>query len=226
MYLILSDLHIGDKHANKFLPGLFDLLESFSKMDYHLILNGDIFDFVKCLNFDERHRTFLSIIQKYKSVIYIEGNHDWFISGIEDALPHISFKKELLLKFNNKIIRIIHGHQTDKWATKRAKLTRFLIKLNDWIYKLINIDIQHWVRKTWLVQKFFLKRQERRLIRNESVANIIIAGHTHRPCVRNEDGTLYYNTGDWVEKNHSAYITIDNDGNIELTRYKQERQNG
>jgi len=219
MYLILSDLHIGDKHSNRFLPSLFNLLEDLPG-EYHLILNGDVFDFAKCLNFDERHRIFLSIIQKFKSVTYIEGNHDWFVSGIKDVLPCVTFRKELLLRMNNKIIRIVHGHQTDKWATKRAKLTRFFIKLNNLIYKLANIDIQHWARKTWLVQRFLLSRQEKKLIKNESVANIIIAGHTHRRCARTENGTLYYNTGDWVEEDHGAYVTIDDDGNIELIKHK------
>jgi UDP-2,3-diacylglucosamine pyrophosphatase LpxH len=47
---------------------------------------------------------------------------------------------------------------------------------------------------------------------------VIVAGHTHRPCAREKYGVRYYNTGDWVEKDHAAYVTIDKSGEIELIR--------
>lgn len=220
MWLIISDTHVGDRQANRNLPSLLSLLEDFSKEDCTLVLNGDIFDFSKYLNFDERHRAFLTAIQKFKEVIYIEGNHDWFVSGLQDTLPCISFKKEMLLKINNKIIRIAHGHQTDTTVMKRPRLSRFLTRLNKWIYELIGIDLQHSFRKTWLVQKFLLQRQEKKLVRMEAQANVIIAGHTHRPCARKIYDTMYYNTGDWVEAPHRAYALIHDDGEIELFKLR------
>jgi UDP-2,3-diacylglucosamine pyrophosphatase LpxH len=218
MYLVISDTHIGDKQANKNLPSLFNLLERFSQKECVLVLNGDIFDFSKFLGFDERHRTFLSIIKKFRKIIYIEGNHDWFVSGIRDSLPHISFRKELILKIDNKIIKIAHGHQTETFIMKHPMFARTLTRINKWFYELSGIDLQHILRKTWLVQKFLLQRQEKKLVRMERQANIIIAGHTHRPCVRKIYDTMYYNTGDWVETPHRAYVLINNDGSIELRK--------
>jgi len=221
MYLIISDTHIGDRHSNKFLPGLFSVLKKYSQYDNcHLVLNGDIIDWAKHLGFDERHRVFFTLIGKFKKITYIEGNHDWFVAGLKDVIPCISFKEELLLHLDNKIVRIIHGHQTDFWATKLPRFNRFLIKFNHWGYNLINVDVQHKVRKTWLVQKFLLERQEKKLIRKENIANVLIAGHTHRPCVRECDGIVYYNTGDWVEADHRAFVIIDDQNNIELIKYE------
>ena len=217
MWLILSDIHIGDKHSDKQLPKLFDLLEEYSNKNYTLILNGDIFDFAKNLAFDKRHRTFLSLIQKYENIIYIEGNHDWFVSGLKNIFPKIEFKKELLLKLGNKIIKIIHGHQTDNFVMKMPKINRFLVKLNSWIYDIFKIDIQHYARNTKIVQKFMLEKQETKLIKLEKIANILIAGHTHRPYFKKKYGIEYYNTGDWVENSHCAYVLIENN-KIELIK--------
>lgn len=222
MYLIISDLHIGDRHSNRFLPSLFSLLEKYSQeKNCCLILNGDAIDLAKTLEFDERHRMFFKIIKKFNEIVYIEGNHDWFMAGLKDAIPGISFKKEVLLHLDNKIIRVIHGHQTDFWVSKFPKFNRFLIRINRWIYNFINIDVQHLIRKTWLVQKFLLERQEKSLIREEYVANVLIAGHTHRPCVKEYDGILYYNTGDWVEADHRAFVVIDDQNKIELIKYEE-----
>jgi UDP-2,3-diacylglucosamine pyrophosphatase LpxH len=222
MWLVISDTHIGDRQANKNLPNLFKLLNKYANKECTLVLNGDIIDFSKALEFDERHRIFFSIIQKFNNIIYIEGNHDWFVSGIKDVFPCISFRKELLIEIDSRIIRISHGHQTDSFNTKFPKFVRFLVRINRWIYEIIGIDIQHIVRKSWIVQKFLLLKQERKLIRMEKVANTIIAGHTHRPCRRIEYDTEYFNTGDWIDKSHMCYVKINKNGNIELVRNIKE----
>lgn len=218
MWLIISDTHVGDRQANRNLPSLLSLLEDFSQKDCVLVLNGDAFDFSKFLGFDERHRIFLSVIQKFKKVIYIEGNHDWFVSGLRDVFPNISFKKKIILRIDNKIIKIAHGHQTDSAVMKHPALARTFTRINKWIYELIGIDLQHRLRQTWMVQKFLLQRQEKKLVRMETQANVIIAGHTHRPCSRMIYDTMYYNTGDWVEASHRAYVLVHDNGEIELVR--------
>jgi len=220
MYLVISDTHVGDRQANRNLPSLLFLLEEFSEKNCTLVLNGDVLDFSKMLEFDERHRAFLLVIQKFKKVIYIEGNHDWFVSGLGDVFSHISFRKEVLLKINNQIIKIAHGHQTDTTIMNYPKFVRFVIKVNKWVYELTGVDLQHAFRQTWLVQNFLLQRQENKLVRMESQANVIIAGHTHRPCARKIYDTMYYNTGDWVEYDHRAYVIIHDDGEIELVKLR------
>lgn len=218
MWIVISDTHIGDKHSNENLPKLFSFLEEFSSLGYNLILNGDIFDFAKCLEFDERHRTFINIVQKFKRVIYIEGNHDWFVSGLKKSLGRAEFKKEFILNHNNKIIKVIHGHQTDNGVVLFPRLNRFLVRMNSWFYNLTGLDIQHKLRKLKIVQKLFQEKQATKLIRKERFANILIAGHTHQPGIRNECGIQYFNTGDWVETDHCYFAVIKDDSTIELIK--------
>lgn len=218
MWLVISDTHIGDKHANINLQKLYSLLEEFSTYNYDLVLNGDIFDFAKHLEFDERHRTFLKIIQKYKKIIYIEGNHDYFLTGLADVIPNILFKKELLLFFGNKIVKITHGHQTDIGVVWFPRITRCLTRLNAWFYNITGIDLQHRIRQIKWVKRLFTDKQAKKLMRREKVADILIAGHIHLPGVHYEYGIEYYNTGDWVEKDHCHYLTIDEDSNIKLIK--------
>jgi UDP-2,3-diacylglucosamine pyrophosphatase LpxH len=213
MWLIISDTHIGDHHANKNLPKLFALLELYADKNYSIILNGDIFDFAKTLNFDERHRIFISLIQRYKEIIYVEGNHDWFLSGLKNIFIKIQFVKECWLNVNNNIIRVIHGHQYDTGMWWRPRITRTLIRLNGWIYNIFGIDIQHYLKKTWF-EKYILRQQEKHLIKKEYIANIIFAGHTHRPCYKQEKNLLYINTGDWID--HTSYAIMNDDGKIKL----------
>lgn len=217
MWVVISDTHIGDKHADEFLPKLFDILREYSYHGFSLILNGDIFDFSKNLIIDDRHREFISIIKNFKEVVYIEGNHDWFISGFDNTIPNFSFKKSFDLKVNNKLIKIIHGHQADNFVVKIPKLNRFLVRINNWIYEKIGIDVQHFFRNTKFVGKM-LKKQESKLIEMMKSADVILAGHTHRLGSREESGVLYYNTGDWVEKDHGAIAIVDNNGNISLNK--------
>jgi UDP-2,3-diacylglucosamine pyrophosphatase LpxH len=220
MWLVISDTHVGDRQANRNLPSLFKLLDSFSNKGYNIVLNGDIFDFSKYLGFDERHRTFLKKLYGFETVTYIEGNHDWFLSGLKDSIPNISFREDLLLYLNDNIIRITHGHHTDRLVANRPLLVRIMTKLNKEIYEMTGVDIQHIFSRSWLSQKILLKRQENILVRKETQANILIAGHTHMPRSRIIYDTWYYNCGDWINPDHRSYVLIDDIGEVELVRLK------
>lgn len=220
-YLIISDTHIGDIHTNKNLPKLFNLLETYALKEYVLILNGDTLDFAKMLAFDERHKQFFKILKKFQKVIYIEGNHDWFLTGLGDVVPNIVFVKDLYLYLNDKMIHIIHGHQYDKSVMKFPRLTRLLIKMNKWIEHLFGFDIQHWFKQTAFAHKWLVEKQERRLIRKELVANILITGHTHSACQKEINNIMYYNTGNWIENNQCCYILIE-DNAIFLKQGEQD----
>ena len=224
MWLVISDTHIGDYHANKNLPKLFSLLKKYANKNSILVLNGDTFDFAKLLEFDVRHRLFFSIVSKFKEIIYIEGNQDWFVSGLQNIFPKIHFKKELILNLKNNIVHIYHGHQSDYFANKWPKFSRCLVRINHWIEKTIGVDFQLKLRKTRLVQRFLLQRQENKLINMERTANIIIAGHTHRPCMRQVGNIIYYNTGDWVEENHCTYLIISDNKDINLVTLDKNYQ--
>ncbi len=95
MFLVLSDIHIGDDIVNGKLDKIFALIELYASTNNHIILNGDIFDLAKVLEFDDRHREFLSCLKNYGRITYIEGNHDWFMAGLDGYFGPIEIKKEL-----------------------------------------------------------------------------------------------------------------------------------
>jgi len=217
MWLVLSDIHLGDDRSNINLPKLFSLLNHYSKLNCNLILNGDILDLARNLHFDIRHRIFFQILQKFKKVIYIEGNHDWFLSGLHCCFPKIEFTKELILDINNLKIKINHGHQADVLVYGFPILTRLCIKLNSWIYKIFKFDTQKYIRKTRLA-KFLLEKQIKKILQNET-SNVLISGHTHFPRCERIKNVLYCNTGDWLEEQNCCYIIIKDDGSIEFNNY-------
>jgi UDP-2,3-diacylglucosamine pyrophosphatase LpxH len=63
-----------------------------------------------------------------------------------------------------------------------------------------------------------LAHQEKRIAKRERWADVIVAGHTHRPVVARYKGKTYVNTGDWVERANRAYLLIDDDGEFEFRR--------
>jgi UDP-2,3-diacylglucosamine pyrophosphatase LpxH len=216
MRLVISDTHVGDDRADKNLSSLFKTIETYASPDSHLILNGDIFDLASCLSMDSRHMEFMDVARKHNKITYIQGNHDWIIKGFGDILSRdIDFEIEFKETINDHKFRIIHGHQYDFVANWLPKINRFIIKTNHILKRFTNIDFQFLLRST-KIGKWMLSRQEKRILKKEKWADIIVAGHTHRPKVIEANGKKYINTGDWVERENRAYLLIDNDGKFEL----------
>jgi len=206
MWIIISDTHIGDIHADHSLEKLFSFLYSLPTT-INLVLNGDIIDIAKHSTFDDRHTKFFSILQRFKKVIYLQGNHDWKLSKLP-TLSNISYQNELIIK-KDKIILIKHGHVPTLFDAS----IRFFIRTNKWIYKIFKINFQHVFGK--LLSKSMLKRQEK-YITSKANADILITGHTHAPKIQKLHNKIYINTGDWVNEKHRYYAIIDDNGNASL----------
>ena len=218
IHLVISDTHIGDRRTDKNIKLLFSLLEAYAGPDAHLVLNGDIFDLARNLSFDGRHRAFIKIARKFSQVTYVEGNHEWFVSGLGSSLiQHASFCRQYRIERGGRTFNITHGHRTDRVAYGMARFGRFIIRLNKWFEDLTGIDLQHQLRKTWFAKRM-LKKQEERLMAMETWGDVLVAGHTHRPELRKFGDRTYINTGDWVESSHCSYLIINDDGEYELKR--------
>ncbi len=214
MFLVLSDIHIGDDIVNGKLDKIFALIELYASTNNHIILNGDIFDLAKVLEFDDRHREFLSCLKNYGRITYIEGNHDWFMAGLDGYFGPIEIKKELDLIINEKKWIFKHGHQVDKIAMNFPKMNRAAIKFHKMVHDIFKFDIQVYIRKYKIIQNM-LEKQETRLIKANLNCDYLVSGHTHRPGCRIYESINYINTGDWVINN--SYLLIDN-GRFELIK--------
>lgn len=213
MYLVLSDTHIGDKRTVRHMDRLLYVLDQYAGPDCTLVLNGDAFDFARHPHFRKPHRLFLKATQGFKETIYIEGNHDWFISGLGDALPGITCCRRLRLEGTGVRIEILHGDQQEKMS--RSFMGHVIVKMNHALELATGIDLQRALQRTAVFQWYHAK-QEKRLLEGQGWGNVLVAGHTHRPGIRHIGDRTYVNTGAWIEKSHCHYLLIGDDGSLDL----------
>lgn len=228
-YVVISDLHFGSSDSNP--KKIMKFLKSMSFDS--LILNGDIIDGwkikrgarirnkeVDCLKY------FLDV-SKEKEVIYLRGNHDDFL---DHALPinlgNIKISSQHEISIETKRFLVIHGDIFDliskelKWISKLGDIGyTILIKLN----KLINRYREFRGKKYYSFSKAIKNRVKKAVnyisdfennlakLSKSRGFNGIICGHIHHPEIKEIDGIMYYNSGDWVES-MSALVYSDKNG--------------
>jgi UDP-2,3-diacylglucosamine pyrophosphatase LpxH len=220
MRLVISDVHIGDKTSDPNLDKLFQVLKDHAGTNNQLILNGDIFDLIKCPYFDERHFELLSIAHGYGDIIYVEGNHDWLSPELYHVCSKITYLKEYSFQTGKdlKCVTCVHGHQTDWTCNYFPKISRSIIKAYYWIEKLLDMEIQQWFWKRKFMQNYFIPRQRQKLVDSyHGTTDVLVTGHVHKPGIMGIDGIQYYNTGNWMGDGYAAYLIIDG-GQFELVR--------
>jgi UDP-2,3-diacylglucosamine pyrophosphatase LpxH len=235
--LFLSDLHLGFRRArvrelNEFLQGV----EAQS-----IVLVGDIVDALSLSRrvfWSAEHtqvvRTLLARRRAGVRLVYIPGNHDASLGVLAEMLQsqfevhrewvHRTARGERLL--------VLHGDQFDGVVSCPAWLTR----LGDALYEL-SVAVSHTVnnvrralgRPYWPLAeriKLGIAPSVRYIAEFERVAvqharaqgyDGVVCGHIHRANLKRFDGTLYCNTGDWVES-CSALVETPS-GELQLLRW-------
>lgn len=240
--LFISDVHLGSSKSSA-----DKLLSVFKKYDFeNLIIVGDFIDLTSLKRkffWSQDQSTVLQKVLKFsrkgKKVIYILGNHDYYI---REALEH---QKDIINFGNIEIcdehtyvtqkgerILICHGDQFDGFV----RLHPFLYFLGDKAYefsfqinKIYNFirklfGLNYWSLSSYLKNKVksaisFIndfKRLAYEKIDSEDVDAIMI-GHIHTPAIEKINNKMYYNTGDFCET--CSYLIENLDGKIEL-RYE------
>jgi UDP-2,3-diacylglucosamine pyrophosphatase LpxH len=218
MKIVVSDLHIGDRRTDKQLGLLLTTLESLAKPENLLFLNGDTFDENKYGRYDSRHTEFLSATKNYHRIYYIEGNHDWGLTAWKGYLGRVQFMEAARFSLGSRRALVLHGHQADWFCRKMPRFDRFCITLNQWAYEQFGINLQNWLQGFNLFKKYQIDRQiERLVLVYKRHAPVIIAGHTHTPCIQTIQDVTYINTGTWVDKKDAAYLVVDKE-HFELAR--------
>lgn len=216
-YVVLSDLHLGSSDSNpkkilKFLKSIkFECL----------ILNGDIIDGWKIKrggkirNKEVELLKYLLDISKKKKVVYLRGNHDDFLDHMVPInLGVIEITDQYEIEIDDKKYYFIHGDIFDritkelKWVAQIGDIGyTFLIKLN----KLVN-RYRKWRGKSYYSFSKEIKKKvkkavsyisdfEKNLVKlaKQKGYDGIFCGHIHHPEMKDIDGIMYYNSGDWVE---------------------------
>jgi UDP-2,3-diacylglucosamine pyrophosphatase LpxH len=215
----ISDVHLGFKgcQADK----LLDFLHSV-ETDY-LFLVGDIIDFWsirKSPYWPQSHTNVIrSILGKAKhntKVIYVPGNHD---EQMRDCVGHVFGNLEIHQDYvhttaDGKKLLIMHGDEFDVIV----KHSRLLANLGSWAYEKL-LSLNHVVNRfrnlfnmSYWSLAAFLKHKVKNAVSyigsfEEALAQFaqergvdgVVCGHIHHAEIRDIDGVLYCNDGDWVE---------------------------
>ncbi|APH55573.1 UDP-2,3-diacylglucosamine hydrolase [Granulibacter bethesdensis] len=243
--VFISDLHLGTRGCRgEFLA---DFLRRV-RCD-RLYLVGDIIDgwrLRKAWYWDQQHDEVLRLILRHArsgtEVIYIPGNHDemfraWLQpDGLEVA--GIRLMREAVHETaDGRQFLVMHGDEFDSVV----RYAKFLAVLGDWAYTLA-LEINRWfnaVRRRmgypyWSLSAW-LKRQVKEAVKaidrfENALAGEarrrgldgVVCGHIHHAEMREVNGVLYINDGDWVE---SCTALVEHaDGQLELIDWAARNQ--
>ncbi|KOY87102.1 phosphoesterase [bacterium 336/3] len=236
--IIISDVHLGTSGSKA------KQLVRFLKQNTceNLILNGDIIDGWQLQRssgkWKRKHTRFfkliLKMVDKYKTkVIYLRGNHDDFLDQILPIrIGKISIMRDYIYESAGKRFYITHGDIFDSITTK----LKFIAKLGDigytfllWLNKCYNqyrakrglpyYSLSQKIKAKVKSAVSYIDDFEKELANFARVKECdgIICGHIHQPAIKEIDGIIYMNSGDWVES--LTALTEDFKGNWELVHY-------
>jgi UDP-2,3-diacylglucosamine pyrophosphatase LpxH len=234
--IFISDLHLGTRGCRS--DFLADFLRRVRCEKLYLV--GDIIDgwrLRKSWYWDEMHdevlRLILGHVRAGTEVTYIPGNHDemfrsWLGHGLE--LCGIRMRAEAVhVTADNRRLLILHGDEFDSVV----RYARFLALLGDWAYTValaINrwfnairrrLGYPYWSLSAWLKRR--VKEAVKAIDRFEAALagearrrgfDGVVCGHIHHAEMREMNGVLYINDGDWVES--CTALVEHHDGRLEL----------
>jgi UDP-2,3-diacylglucosamine pyrophosphatase LpxH len=236
--VFISDVHLGARHCHA--EELADFLTSLRCRKLYLV--GDIVDLWwlaqrRAVWGAAQHRVVEALHALAKSgteLIYVPGNHDRPIRRFCGLmLPRMSVRRRVIhTLLDGRRLLVTHGDDYDA----ATHFGGFQEAFGDWLYyvilngnRLTNTMRRQLGLRYWSLAEF-LKRQSaaaERFIERFVRAGLddarrrgldgIICGHIHRADLREVDGLIYANDGDWVE-NLSA-VAEDADGNLRLLQH-------
>jgi len=220
--IFISDVHLGSKGCKA------EILNNFLKNSNadKLYLIGDIVDGWKIQQnkwaWKQAHsnvvRRILGYAKRGTEVIYVAGNHDEFLRPM---IPYgLTFGRIQVVNqythvgLDGKKYLVVHGDLFDG-ITRLAPWISFLgdksydilislnTKLNWWRHKL---GFGYWSLSQYLKQRVkravdFMFHFERNLIDYGRKRGFdgVICGHIHKAEIKEINGIIYMNDGDWVE---------------------------
>ena len=217
--LFISDTHLGTPGCQAFaLLGFLRRTES----DY-LYLVGDIVDGWQLKRRWYWHQTHNDLIQKVlrkarkgTQVIYIPGNHDEAARHfVGVAFGGIAIMEEAVhVTLDGRRLLVTHGDLFDgvvqcaKWlALLGDVLYTFTLKLNQHVNAVrARLGLRYWSLSQFLKHKVknavsYITAFEAAVAHEAKRRGLdgVVCGHIHKAEIREIDGVLYCNDGDWVE---------------------------
>lgn len=238
--LFLSDIHLGTRGCQA--DSLVDFLREYEAD--HLFLLGDIVDFWSMSRGIHWTAAQNTVVQKIlrrarhgEQVMLIPGNHDEALreylgtsfGDIRVAAEHVHVTAD------GRRLLLLHGDEFDQ-VTRHH---RWVAVLGDIAYNLLvrlNTTLS-WLRRSLRISGYwslagYAKRRVKRAVSfifdfeevvirtvRERGLDGIVCGHIHSAALRETDGVLYINCGDWVDS--CTGIVEHSDGRLELVEWRQ-----
>jgi UDP-2,3-diacylglucosamine pyrophosphatase LpxH len=233
----ISDTHLGTRGCK--VDFLLDFLRH-NESDY-LYLVGDIVD-----GWSLKHAWYWSqlhndVIQKIlrkarkgTRVVYIPGNHDEFARDYVDLLfGGIKVAARVVHKTaDGRQLLVMHGDEFDglvachKWlAVLGSRSYECALVLNHWFNRIRRkFGYPYWSLSAYLKHKVknavqFIHNFEQAVSTEAARCKVdgIVCGHIHKAEIREIDGVLYCNDGDWVESCTALAETFE--GKLEIVHW-------
>jgi len=238
--VFISDVHLG---FNGCRAGF--LLDFLQRVDCeYLYLVGDIIDlwslertFYWPRDHNDVVRAVLGKARRGTRVVYVPGNHDrvfrdydgWVLGNVEfrrEAVHHTADGRRLLVMHGDEFDGVIRASPLLESLGSRAY--SFVLLLN----RHVNAMRQRFGYPYWSVAAF-LKHKVRNAVRyigNFERATAcearrrgldgLVCGHIHRAELRDIEGVLYCNDGDWVES--CTALVEDAHGRLSVLRWTEQ----
>jgi UDP-2,3-diacylglucosamine pyrophosphatase LpxH len=217
--VFISDVHLGHRgsRANELLAYLAEVDAR------NIFVIGDLVDFWalgKSVCWPQAHQDVLrTLVERARSgvrVVYIPGNHDdaarefagMNICGIEVRRQHVHVTAD------GRRMLLLHGDEFDaavrygRWRVILGSVIYGIaLRINHLVYLARRaIGLGEWSLTAWLKRQVAGARAYIALFEEAAAERArrencdgVVCGHIHHAAVREIDGVLYCNDGDWVE---------------------------
>lgn len=232
----ISDIHLGTRECRA------DLLLRFLELYpcEYLYLVGDVVDGWSLRRSwywnDDHNRVLQSILEKSSRgtrVTYVTGNHDEFLRTYAGLmLGGIAVKSEATHRTaDGRELLVLHGDRFDACVRN----ARWLALLGDQAYRACRwlnaglnlarraLGLAPWSLAEALRQRVkdafaYVERFEHAAASEAKRRGFdgIVCGHVHQPAIRELEGVLYCNDGDWVD--NCTALVEDHAGKLALLR--------
>jgi UDP-2,3-diacylglucosamine pyrophosphatase LpxH len=235
----ISDIHLGTPGCQA--GHLLDFLRSFDS-DY-LYLVGDIIDgwqLKRSWYWQQSHNDVIQKVlrkaRKGTHVIFIPGNHDEAVRQfIGMKFGDIQIMEEAIHETaDGSRLWITHGDLFDgviqcaRWLAHLGdQAYEFTLKLNRWFnYLRARLGLPYWSLSRFLKHKVkravnFISDFEQAVAHEARRRGLdgVVCGHIHHAEMREIEGVLYCNDGDWVES--LTALVEHEDGRLEIIDWSQ-----
>jgi len=238
--VFISDVHLGSTAANA--SQLLEFLAGIRCRTLYLV--GDMIDvwsLQRQFFWPPEHgrvvRRILEMARCGTRVVYIPGNHDeMFRDYIGLSVDGVAIERRALhVTADGRRLLVLHGDEFDQVVQFNPWLAQLGSRAYEWLIRanaVLNRMRRHFGYPHWSLARYLKHRVKNAVhyigeferavstaARREAVDGMV-CGHIHHPEIRELEGVLYCNDGDWVES--CTALVEDADGALRILRWAEE----